>query len=110
MNSMPKFVVSTKLRAPAWNNSTALNGDVAEEAGRLKRDVAGEMLVIGSRMLVHALMRHDLVDEYRLMVAPILLGSGRRLFPDSPDKRALRLVNTLAFDSGVVIHTYRPAA
>jgi dihydrofolate reductase len=110
MNAMPKHVVSTTLRRPAWSNSEVIHGDVTGAVRRLKARRRGPILVAGSRTLVHALMREDLVDEYRLMVFPVLLGSGRRLFPDSPDRTALRLTDTRPFPSGVVLLTYAPAS
>jgi dihydrofolate reductase len=110
MNAMPKHVVSTTLRDPAWNNSAVIAGDVAGAVARLKRRAAGPILVIGSRTLVHALIAHDLVDEYRLMVFPVVVGSGRRLFPETPAKTVLRLTESRAFASGVVEQTYRPQA
>ena len=109
MNDMPKFVASTTLTELEWNNSTLLEGDVAEAVSKLKLEDGGDILVAGSRTLVHTLMEHDLVDEYRVMLFPIVLGSGERLFPDTPDKTVLKLVDTKMFDSGVVVHTYHPA-
>ena len=107
MNRMPKYVVSTTLTTPEWTNSTIIRGDVAAEVSSLKGRLEGDILVAGSRTLVHSLMEHDLVDEYRLMVFPVVLGSGRRLFPETEEKTVLKLVETTAFDSGVVVHTYR---
>jgi dihydrofolate reductase len=109
MNSMPKYVVTTTLDELEWNNSAPIKGNVAEEVMTLKRQDGGPILVAGSRMLVHTLMEHDLIDEYRLMVFPVVLGSGRRLFPESPNKTTLELVDSKAFDTGVQVHTYRPA-
>ena len=106
MNGMPKFVASTTLEDLAWSNSTLIRGDVAEAVAELKRQEGGPILVAGSCTLVHTLMRHDLVDEYRLMVFPVVLGSGKRLFPETPDKTVLQLAATQAFSSGVVVHTY----
>ena len=108
MNAMPKHVVSATLRNPEWNNASVIRGDVAREVARLKQPDGGPILVAGSRTLVHALMQHDLVDEYRLMVFPVVLGSGRRLFPETQDKTLLRLLDTRTFGSGVVVHTYCP--
>jgi dihydrofolate reductase len=105
MNGMPKYVVSTTLEDPEWNNTSVMR-DVKDVA-RLKEQVDGPILVAGSRTLVHALMEHELVDEYRLMIFPVVLGSGARLFPETPDKTPLELADTQAFDSGVVVHTYR---
>jgi dihydrofolate reductase len=90
MNSMPKYVVSSTLESPDWNNSTVINGDVAEEVAKLD----GNILVAGSAQLVQTLMDHDLVDEYRLMIYPVLLGSGKRLFRDGVDTTALQIVET----------------
>jgi dihydrofolate reductase len=109
MNSMPKHVASTTLRELPWNNSTVIEGDVPAAVAELKQGDGGDILVAGSRTLVHSLIAHDLVDEWRLMVFPIVLGSGRRLFPDDmADTRPLTLVESKAFDSGVAVHTYRP--
>ena len=90
MNSMPKYVVSSTLESADWNNSTVINGDVAEEVAKL----SGNILVAGSAQLVQTLMDHDLVDEYRLMIYPVLLGSGKRLFVDGVDTTALQIVET----------------
>ena len=106
MNAMPKHVVSTTLRDPKWNNSRVIHGDVPGEITRLKAQAGGPILVVGSRRLVHALMEHDLVDEYRLMIFPVLLGSGRRLFQDTQRKTVLRLADTRTFSSGVVVQSY----
>jgi dihydrofolate reductase len=108
MNAMPKYVVSSTLENPAWNNTTVIRGDVTEEVPRLKGDVAGDILVAGSRTLVHGLIENDLVDELRLMIFPVILGSGRRVFPDTPDKTVLELVETRAYDS-VIVQVYQPA-
>lgn len=90
MNSMPKYVVSSTLESADWNNSTVINGDVADEVAKLD----GNILVAGSAQLVQMLMDHDLVDEYRLMIYPVLLGSGKRLFKDGVDTTALQIVET----------------
>ncbi|HZN98172.1 MAG TPA: dihydrofolate reductase family protein [Gemmatimonadales bacterium] len=108
MNAMPKYVVSTTLRDPEWNNTVAIGNDVIGQIRRLKERHGGPVLVSGSRTLVHTLMEHDLVDEWRLMVFPVILGSGRRLFPETPSKTVLRLVDTKPFSSGVVVQTYHP--
>ncbi|SME98234.1 dihydrofolate reductase family protein [Pseudogulbenkiania subflava] len=110
MNAMPKHVVSTTLQNPQWNNSHVIGSDVAGEIARLKQREGGPMLVIGSRLLVHTLMAHDLVDEYRIMIFPVLLGSGRRLFPETPDKTVLRLVDSRTFSTGVAVHSYYRAS
>jgi dihydrofolate reductase len=106
MNAMPKHVVSTTLRDPKWNNSRVIQGDVAGEVTRLKQQEGGPILVLGSRTLVHTLMEHDLVDEHRIMIFPVLVGSGRRLFPETQLKTVLRLADTRTFSSGVVVHSY----
>ena len=110
MNSMPKYVVSSTLSEPLeWENATLIDGEVANQVAKLKREEAGPILVGGSQTLVHALIENDLVDEYRVMVFPVLIGGGKRLFPESPEKRSLELADSKAFGSGVVVHTYRPA-
>jgi len=110
MNAMPKHVVSTTLRNPEWHNSSVIGRDVVENITRLKQQEGGPILVAGSRMVVHTLMEHDLVDEYRLMIFPVVLGSGRRLFPETQTKTMLRLADTRSFSSGVVVHTYHPTS
>lgn len=109
MNGLPKFVVSTTLDNAEWNNSTIIMGDVAEEVARLKAQPGQDILLAGSGQLVRTLMEHDLIDEYRFMVHPVVLGSGKRLFPDGIVKLVLRLADTKAFSSGVVVLTYAPA-
>ncbi|BBK43414.1 pyrimidine reductase [Allostella vacuolata] len=106
MNALPKHVVSTTLGEPDWHNSTLLAGELAGAVADLKAGAGGPILVMGSRMLVHALARLDLVDEYRIMLFPVLVGSGRRLFPDSPDKIPLRLVDLRAFASGISMQVF----
>jgi dihydrofolate reductase len=109
-NAMPKFVVSNTLDDPEWSNSTVISGDLAEEIGKLKREVDGVILVAGSVTLVHALTEHDLVDEYRLMVFPTVLGSGKRLFGATAASKTLELVEAKPVGpDGVVILTYVPA-
>jgi dihydrofolate reductase len=109
MNSMPKYVASRTLDTVEWNASL-IKGDVAEEVAKLKQQPGQDILVAGSGELVHTLMQHDLIDEYRLMLHPIVLGSGKRLFREGSDTKTLRLVETKPFSSGVVILTYHPAA
>ncbi len=109
MNSLPKFVVSTTLEKVEWNNSRLIKGNIAEEVSKLKQQPGQDILVAGSGELVHTLMQHDLIDEYRLMVFPIVLGSGKRLFRDGSDTTALRLLDTKTFRSGVVVLSYQPA-
>jgi dihydrofolate reductase len=108
-NGMPKFVVSTTLEEAEWNNSTLIKGDVAEEVSKLKQEPGGDILVNGSAQLVHTLMEHHLIDEYRLMVFPVVLGSGKRLFGETSDASPLRLLDTKTVGSGVLILTYQPA-
>jgi len=109
-NGMPKYVVSRTLESPEWNNSTVISGDVAGEVEKLKSSGEGDILVNGSAQLVRELIEHDLVDEYRLMVFPIVLGSGKRAFGDTARATALRLVESRPVGpDGVVILTYRPA-
>ena len=107
MNTMPKYVVSTTLADPEWNNSTVIKGDVAAEVARLKEEAGGDILVAGSGQLVETLMQHDLVDEFRLMVFPVVLGSGKRLFPDGADTTAFRLVEARPAGSVAIITLQR---
>jgi len=110
MNTMPKYVVSSTLQDLTWDNSTRIDGDVAEEVAKLKEQVAGEILVAGSATLVRTLIENDLVDELRLMVFPTVLGGGKRLFGDSASAKAFRLIESRAVgDAGVVILRYEPA-
>ena len=94
MNAMPKFVVSSTLENPEWNNTTVLKGDVAKEVGELKQQFAGDILVAGSGQLLSSLLANDLVDELHLMVFPILLGDGKRLFANAEATKALKLVES----------------
>jgi dihydrofolate reductase len=110
MNSMPKYVVSATLREASWNNTTILSGDVADDVAKLRREVDGVILVAGSARLVQGLLEHDLVDELRLMVFPVLLGEGKRLFGDVSAKKPLDLVDSKTVGAGVSILTYRPMA
>jgi dihydrofolate reductase len=109
MNGYPKYVVSTTLEEAEWNNSTIIKENVAEKVSTLKQQPGKDILVFGSGNLVKALMHHDLIDEYRLMVFPIVLGSGQRLFEDGIDTTAFELIDTTTFGSGVVVLTYRSA-
>jgi dihydrofolate reductase len=108
-NTMPKYVVSSTLGEPEWNNSTVLKGDLVEEVRKLKQDQDGDIVVHGSAKLVQTLIEHDLVDELRLMVYPVVLGSGKRLFGETSDKKPLRLVESKVVGDGVSILIYRPA-
>jgi dihydrofolate reductase len=108
-NSMPKYVVSSTLENPEWNNSTVLGPDLVAEVSKLRQELAGDIVVHGSAQLVQSLVEHDLVDEYRLMVFPVVLGSGKRLFGETDDKKRLKLVDSKVVGDGVAILTYRPA-
>src|SRR6476661_9366954 len=107
-NSMPKYVVSSTLETAEWNNSTMLSGDVVEEVSKLKQEYDGDIVVHGSARLVQTLIEHDLVDELRLMVFPVLLGSGKRLFGETSDKKPLGLADSKTVGDGVTILIYRP--
>ncbi len=109
MNNLPKFVVSRTWEEVKWNNSRLIKGNIAEEVSRLKLQPGQDILLAGSADLVHTLMQHDLVDEYRLMVHPVVVGSGKRLFRDGMDTTVLKLVDTKAFSSGIVVLSYQPA-
>jgi len=108
-NSMPKFVVSTTLEDPEWNNTTVVKGNVAEGVSKLKEQPGGDIVIHGSARLVQTLLEDDLIDEYRLMVFPIVLGSGKRLFGDTGKATTLKLVDSKTVGAGVVILTYQPA-
>src|SRR5712692_7528840 len=109
-NTMPKYVVSSTLEHPEWNNSTVLKGDVAEEVAKLRQKLDGDIVVHGSARLVQTLLEHGLVDELRLMVYPVLLGSGKRLFGETSDKKPLRLVDSKVVGGGVAILIYEPGS
>jgi len=102
-NGMPKYVVSTTLTEPEWNNTRVLSGGLVEEVTRLKSDVDGDISVAGSIQLVQGLLRHDLVDELHLMTFPVILGTGRRLYGETPDRLAWRLTKSVTVGDGVVI-------
>lgn len=110
-NAMPKYVVSSTLGAGAadWNNSTVLEGDAVEAVRKLREEQDGNIVVHGSATLVQALLENDLVDELRLMVFPVVLGAGRRLFGETTDKKRLDLVESRTVGDGVAILIYRPA-
>jgi dihydrofolate reductase len=107
MNSMPKFVVSKTLKFADWTNSTVLDGDLVTDVGGLKERFAGNILVAGSRQLVQGLLRHDLVDELRLMVFPVTLGSGKRLFEDGSELRRFELVRAAQLADVAVLELRR---
>ena len=106
-NTMPKYVVSSTLSDPEWTNTTVLSGDVPEEVARLKEQYDGDIVVHGSAQLAQALLEDDLVDELRLMVFPIVLGTGNRLFGETSGTKRLHLAETRALGDGVTILTYR---
>ena len=109
MNSMPKYVVSTTLENPKWTNTKVIGDDIAEEVGKLKDEVEGEILVAGSGQLVNTLLDEDLVDELRLMVFPVVVGQGKRLFAEERDLAALKLTDSRAVGpDGVIVLTYEP--
>jgi dihydrofolate reductase len=109
MNGMPKYVVSSTLQEASWSNSTILRGDLADEVAKLHREIDGVILVAGSAQLVQGLLERDLVDELRLMVFPVLLGEGKRLFGDVTEKKPLNLVDSKTLGAGVALLTYEPA-
>jgi dihydrofolate reductase len=106
LNSMPKYVVSSTLKDPDWNNSTVMKGDAVNEISKLKQELNGEIVVPASRQLVHTLIENDLVDELRLMVYPFVLGGGERLFGEISDKLPLRLVDARTVGDGLAYVTY----
>jgi len=107
LNSMPKYVVSSTLQDPDWNNSTVLRGDAVAEVSKLKQELDGEIVVLASFQLLHVLMEHDLVDELRLKVFPVVLGAGERLFGEAGQKVAMRLVDVRTLDGDTAFLTYR---
>ena len=108
-NTMPKYVVSSTLRDPEWTNSTVLSGDLVDEITKLKKEQDGDVVVHGSAQLVQSLIENDLVDELRLMVFPVLLGTGKRLFGETTDKKALKLSSSTVVGDGVAIQVYTRA-
>jgi dihydrofolate reductase len=107
LNSLPKYVVSSTLEDPSWNNSTVLKGDAVDEVSKLKQELKGEIVVPGSFQLVRTLMEHDLVDELRLKIYPVVLGAGERLFGETKDKKPpMGLVDTQTLDDGIAFLTY----
>jgi dihydrofolate reductase len=109
MNSLPKYVVSTTLEKVEWNNSRPIRGNIPEEVKKLKQEVQRNILIDGSSDLVNLLMQHDLIDEYRLLVHPVVVGKGKRLFREGSQKKELRLIGARALSTGVVALTYQPA-
>jgi dihydrofolate reductase len=108
-NTMPKYVVSSTLEKPEWSNSTVLKGELADEVEKLRQKHDGDVVVHGSARLAQALLEHGLVDELRLMVFPVVLGSGKRLFGDTTEKKRLRLTSSQTVGDGVAILVYEPA-
>ena len=107
LNSMPKYVVSSTLEDPEWNNTTVLKGDLVTEVSNLKQELDGEIIVPASYQLARALLEHDLVDEVRLVVFPVVLGSGERLFGETSDSRSLRLAGVSTIGAGLAVLTYQ---
>ncbi len=107
LNGLPKYVVSSTLESPVWTNSTVLKGDVVDEVSKLKQRLDGEIVVYASRRLVRTLIEHDLVDELRLMVYPVVLGAGERLFGETSDKKHMRLLDTRTVGGSLAYLTYQ---
>jgi dihydrofolate reductase len=106
LNSLPKYVVSSTLEHPAWTNATVLRGDVVTEVSKLRQELDGDIVVYASSRLVHTLMDHDLVDELRLTVYPVVLGAGERLFGETRDRKPMRLLSTRTIGNGLAYLTY----
>jgi dihydrofolate reductase len=106
LNSLPKYVVSSTLGDPAWNNSTVLRGDVVNEVSKLKEELNGEIVVPGSFQLLRTLIEHDLVDELRMKIFPVVLGAGERLFGETSDKKPMRLIDTQTLGDGITFLNY----
>src|SRR5881396_762041 len=107
-NRMPKYVISSTLKKADWNNSTILSGDVIEEITKVKKKLKGNIVVHGSAQLVHALVANDLIDELRLMVFPVILGSGKKLFDGMDEKKSMKLISSQTVGDGVGILIYEP--
>jgi dihydrofolate reductase len=107
LNSMRKFVVSSTLEDPEWNNSMVLEGDVVDEVSKLKQELNGDIVVAASFQIVRTLMEHDLVDELRLKIFPVVLGDGERLFGETSDKKPMRLVNAQTVEGHIAFLTYQ---
>jgi len=106
LNTMPKYVVSSTLTDPKWSNSTVIKGDVVSEVSKLKQEISGEILVYASYQLVRTLIEHDLVDELRLVIFPVVLGAGERLFGETTNKKPMRLVNVSTIGDGLAFVTH----
>ena len=109
LNGLPKYVVSATLDEPKWGNSTVLKGDVVSEVAALKERLDGEIVVYASYQLGHTLLEHELVDELRVTVFPVVLGTGERLFCETSDKKAMRLLGSRIVGVGLVLYTYEPS-
>jgi dihydrofolate reductase len=107
LNAMPKYVVSSTITDPAWNNTTVLSGDVVDEVSGLKREIGGELVVYASAHLVATLLEHNLVDELRLIVYPVVLGSGQRLLGNTGEQRSMRLIASAALGDDLVSLAYQ---
>jgi dihydrofolate reductase len=108
MNGLPKYIVSSTLEDPDWNNSTVLKGDLVDEVLKLKQELDGEIVVYASFQLLRTLMEHDLVDELRLMIYPVVLGAGERLFGETSDEKPMRLLDTRTVAGDLAYVTYEP--
>ena len=108
LNSLPKFVVSSTLEDPVWNNTTVLRGDMVNEVSKLKQELDGEIVIYASFQLMRPLLEHDLVDELRLMIYPVVLGAGQRLFGETSDKKPMRLIDTQMVGDDLAFLTYQP--
>jgi dihydrofolate reductase len=106
LNSLPKYVVSSSLKEPKWSNATVLTGDVVKEVSELKQEIDGDIIIYASYQLVRTLIEHGLVDEFRLVIYPVVLGAGERLFGETSDKTPLRLVRTQTIGEGLPLLTY----
>lgn len=109
-NGLPKYVVSTTLENPEWNNSHVVRGDLSIELGKLKARYTQDIYIHGSGELANSLLQQGLLDEVRLMVHPVVVGKGRKFFSDGTEVSALKLIDATTFDSGVVLLTYQPDA
>jgi dihydrofolate reductase len=110
LNSLPKYVVSSTLTEPTWNNSTVLRGDAVKEVSKLKQELDGEIVVPASFRLLRTLLEHDLVDELRLKIFPVVLGAGERLFGETGEKKPMRLVDARTLERGIAYLIYEPAS
>jgi dihydrofolate reductase len=108
LNALPKYVVSGTLQTAKWNNATVLNGDVVNEISKVKHELVGDTVIYASTQLVHTLIEHDLVDELRLVIFPVVLGGGVRLFGQTSDTKPMRLINTRTIGDGLALLVYQP--